>query len=123
MRAAIYDCLTANCRRVTQWYQPYVPTAATPKPYGVLILEQRVPVTRVAAFQDITVFLYGEPGDYTVLDDVVREVKELLHERRLVTADGRTFELVWVMDSKDFYDETLKAIARYVEFTIPGGVI
>lgn len=122
MRQAIYDCLTANCRKIIRWFQPYVPTASTEKPYGVIVIAERTPVTRVGAFQDFTVFLYAEPGDFTVLDEAVQEVKQILHERRLLASDGRLFEIQWVMDGKDYYDDTLRAIARYVEFTIPGGV-
>ncbi len=122
MRKAIYDCLQTNCRKVKAWYQPYVATPATKKPFGVVVFAARTPATRVGTFQDFTVWLYFEPGDYIPLDEAVQEVKQLLHERRLMADDGRLFEIQWTMDGRDFYDDALKAIAKNIEFTIPGGV-
>lgn len=123
MREAIYDCLVANCQKVKAWYQPYVATPATPKPFGVIAFGTRTPVTRVGAFLDFTIWLYFKPGDYIPLDEAVQEVKQLLHERRLMAENGQLFEIVWNQDGRDFYDDTLQAIAKNIEFTIPGGVI
>lgn len=122
MRKAIYDCLATNCQTVTTWRQPYVATPATKKPFGVVVFAARTPVTRVGTFQDVTVWLYFEAGDYIPLDAAIQEVKRLLHERRLMTDEGRPFEIQWTMDGRDFYDDALQAIAKNIEFTIPGGV-
>lgn len=123
MRKAIHDYLTANCRSVQVWKQPYQATADTPKPFGVVVFGSRVrsPVNSRGAFQDVTVWVYAEPGSYLALDEMVAEIKRLLSNRELATGTGRRFVIEWNQDGRDFYDPMLYALGKAIDFTIPLG--
>lgn len=123
MRAAIYRYLTDNCQSVRLWKQPYQAAADTPKPYGVIVFEGhlRSPFNRRGSFQGFTTWVYVEPGSYVPLDEAVSEVKALMRDGILTTRDGRRFLVEWIQDGRDFYDDDLQALTKYVEFRIPIG--
>lgn len=123
MRKAIYQYLTANCRTVTTWKQPRQKTADTAKPFGVIVFGERAPslTNQRGAFQDLRVWVHVELGSYLLLDAAIREVSGLLRDRMLTTEDGRRFILEWDGEGRDFEDENLKALTKYVDFTIPLG--
>lgn len=122
MREAIYNTLSKQSKKITHWLQPYVASPSTPKPFGVIQFQGRIPENVVSTFQDFTVWVYFEDGDFIPIDEAVKEIKQILHRRRLLASDGRLFEVKWTMDGRDFYDDALKAFAMNIEFTIPGGV-
>lgn len=121
MRTAIYQYLSQNMSYVT-WLQPYRAKAETPKPYGVIVLGERTraPNNR-ASFRGLTIWLYVEEGSYLPLDDMVEEVKKLLDKTVLKTKKNNRFMIEWELDSRDWYDDDLKATTRYIEFIIPMG--
>lgn len=125
MRTAIYQHLTKNCKSVTVWYQPYTADGKTPKPYGVISFGERVKnsFNRRSAFQDVRIWIYVDPlnSSYLALDAAVAEVKALLSDQLLTKKDGGRFLIEVVQDGRDFYDDDLKALAKYIDFTIPLG--
>jgi len=123
MRGALYQHLTQNCESVRTWKQPYQADATTPKPYGVVSFQprSRSPFNRRGAFQDLRIWIYVDPGSFLPLDAAVAEVKALLSDRILAKRDGGQFLVEWNQDGRDFYDDDLEALARYIDFTIPLG--
>ncbi len=123
MRATLYKHLTENCKSVRNWLQPHRPVADTPKPYGVLEMGEETPAlsNRKGLFQDVSVWLYFEPASYVPVDEAVAEVKRMLHNVVLTTADGRRFMLEWVQTLRDYYDPDLQAIGKRIDFRIPRG--
>ncbi|HHY47096.1 MAG TPA: hypothetical protein GX506_07350 [Firmicutes bacterium] len=123
MRKALYEYLTANCQSVKTWKQPYQADASTPKPYGVIVFGERPrsPFNRRGAFQDVTIWVYFDPGSYLPVDAAVKEIKGLLAGKMLTTEDGRDFLIEWNQDGRDFYDDALQALAKRIDFTIPLG--
>lgn len=123
MRAALYQHLTQNCQSVPTWKQPYQADATTPKPYGVISFQprSRSSFNRRGAFQDLRIWIYVNPGSFLPLDAAVAEVKALLSDRVLTRKDGGQFLVEWNQDGRDFRDDDLKALAKYVDFTIPLG--
>lgn len=123
MRGALYQHLTQNCESVRTWKQPYQADATTPKPYGVISFQprSRSPFNRRGAFQDLRIWIYVDPGSFLPLDAAVAEVKALLSDRILAKRDGGQFLVEWNQDGRDFYDDDLEALARYIDFTIPLG--
>lgn len=123
MRTALYQYLTQNCKSVPTWKQPYQADAMTPKPYGVISFQQRPrnPFNRRGAFQDLRIWVYVDPGSFLPLDAAIAEVKALLSDQILTKKDGGKFLIEWNQDGRDFYDDDLKALAKYIDFTIPLG--
>lgn len=123
MRTAIYQHLTQNCQSVPAWKQPYQANATTPKPYGVISFQQRSrsPLNRRGAFQDLRIWVYVDPGSFLPLDAAVAEVKALLSDQLLTRKDGGKFLIEGGQIGRDFYDDDLKALAKYIDFTIPLG--
>ncbi|NPV80744.1 MAG: hypothetical protein HPY52_10790 [Firmicutes bacterium] len=128
MRKALYQYLTANCQSVKTWKQPYQADASTPKPYGVILFGERPrsPFNRRGVFQDVTIWVYFQPGSYLLVDAAVAEIKALLSGpngtgKVLTTEDGRDFLIEWNQDGRDFHDDVLQALAKRIDFTIPLG--
>lgn len=125
MRTALYQHLTNRCESITAWYQPYTADGETPKPYGVILFGERPrsPFNRRGAFQDLRIWIYIDPqkSSYLTLDAAVAEVKALLSDQLLTTKTGGRFLTEWNQDGRDFYDDDLKALAKYIDFTIPLG--
>jgi hypothetical protein len=122
MRTAIYQYLSQNMSHV-KWIQPYHATANTPKPYGVIVIGERIraPLNNRASYLGLTIWLYVEEGSYLPLDNLVKELKNLLDKKILKTVNGNSFMVEWEHDGRDWYDDDLKAATKYIEFIIPMG--
>lgn len=119
MRKAIYQYLTANCKTIPRWSQPYMD--APPKPYGVIVLGEQLPAvgnTR-GAYRSLYIWPYVDGESFLVLDDAVKEITKLLSGVTLATDAGNRFSVEWVNEGRDFFDNDLKALTRRVEFRIP----
>ena len=82
LRLALYDVLTEESS-IKNWWQPFLATDRTEKPYGVITFG---PVTRIPSgprFRTrlMHVWVYVEKEDFTVLDDYVEEITGLLTDR------------------------------------------
>lgn len=121
MRAALYQFLTANCQSIQSWHQPYTPTKATPKPYGVIVIGEvmRSPVNRLGSFREIYVWPYFGGSSYVSLDGAVQEIRNLLDGKAFTKADGRMFALEWVNEGRDYRDPDLEALTRRIDFRVP----
>ena len=119
MRKTLYEHLTANST-IPRWFQPYVATKDTEKPYGVIQLGEDLPSMNTSRgfFRDCYFWLYAEPGSFLALDEAALELKKMLAGRVLTTSTG-TFEMLFVRIGRDFYDQELEAAAKRVEFRIP----
>ncbi len=121
MRTALYQHLTANCTTIPTWRQPYTATADTPKPYGVIVIGEvmRSPFNRLGSFRDLYVWPYFGGSSYVPVDAAVTELRALLSDTMLTTAEGNRFAIEFTHEGKDFYDDALKALTRRLEFRIP----
>lgn len=123
MRRSLLLYLKNNCTTVTEWRYPYVATAATPKPYGVLkfLGVLRNPGNRHTTFHRVQVWPYFERNAVMSLDAAVSEIRRLLHGARIPWEDGGGyFTLEWVQTLEDYYDDELQGLTRRIDFEAPG---
>ena len=121
MRAALYQHLTANCSSILSWHQPYTPAAETPKPYGVIVVEDELLslVNSKGSFVGISIWPYFAKGSFVAVDNAVKEIKSLLKGAVLTTSSGNKFEIEYVGMGRDYYDDELKALTKVLEFRTP----
>lgn len=121
MRAAVYQYLVANCTNIPLWLQPYVADADTPKPYGVIAFgdELRNPVNSLGAFRTLYIWMYMPLGSFVPVDNAAGEIKSLLSDRILTTGAGNRFQIEWIQTGRDFKDDELNALGKWIEFRVP----
>jgi hypothetical protein len=120
LRLALYDVLTEESS-IKNWWQPFLATDRTEKPYGVITFG---PVTRVPSgprFRSrlMHVWVYVEKEDFTVLDDYVEEITGLLTDRIVQVDSGNHYLLEWEHEGQDFIDPELNALTRRLDFRVP----
>jgi hypothetical protein len=122
MRAAIYQYLSTNCALIETWLPPFKATAATPKPYGVIVLGEEIPSVdnRLGLFLSLTIWPYfAESASPVQVDAAVKQIRNLLNGAKLTTSAGARFEIEGGVAGPDFYDDELKALTKRMSFRIP----
>jgi hypothetical protein len=74
----------------------------------------------------VDVYAYGEPGDFTVVEKVLQEVKSALHNASGFYTDPDTSLKTWLASaryqgsSSDLYDDVYRANCRYGTYRLVG---
>lgn len=120
LRLALYDVLTEESS-IKNWWQPFLATDRTEKPYGVITFGPVIRVPSGPRFRSrlMHVWIYVEKEDFTVLDDYVEEITELLTDRIVQVDSGNHYLLEWEHEGQDFFDPELNALTRRLDFRIP----
>ena len=66
--------------------------------------------------QFFQVFIHDVPGDYTLIDDLVKELIKLLHQSTGEEGKYQIIRVQFLEASADLDDDTLGTIMRYVRF-------
>lgn len=126
MRAALYQYLTTHCQAVKVWQQPYTATKDTPKPYGVIVIGERIRSldNSRGSFRELYVWPYFGGSSFVPLDGAVREITRLLDGVTLITAatppaTGKRFTVEWADEGRDYRDPDLEALTRRITFRVP----
>lgn len=122
MRKALHDFLTEHCQLITAWYPPHSASVDTPKPYGVIVLDDELPAVNSnrGAYQLVQVWPYIDAEtSWLDMDDVVDEIKKVFKGRVLQTESGRRFTVEYMRTGRDFHDTELEAWTRPMDFRIP----
>jgi len=120
LRLAIYDVLTEESS-IKDWWQPFLATDRTEKPYGVITFGPiaRVPSGPRFRTRLMHVWIYVEKEDFTVLDDYLEEITGLLTDRIVQVDNGNHYLLEWEHEGQDYIDPELDALTRRLDFRIP----
>jgi len=120
LRLALYDVLTEESS-IKNWWQPFLATDRTEKPYGVITFGPVIRVPSGPRFRSrlMHVWIYVEKEDFTVLDDYVEEITELLTDRIVQVDSGNHYLLEWEHEGQDFFDPELNALTRRLDFRVP----
>jgi len=123
-RQAIYNRLIAECPSLTGGvHQPFLATADTSKPYGVIKMGPETPENRSGMKLDVQIFIYSEKSSFLTMDSLVEEVITALHDVEFETADSppELMRLLWKFTTPDFDDEERRAVQRRIDFEFAGG--
>lgn len=121
MRTAIYDKLN-TITDLENVYQPFCAPEGASTPYAVIKMEGDDPAVdnRSGSIYSFSVILYDSPDSYLDLDDLVLDVREVLHGVALTTDDGDVFTPEYIRTIPDFYDDQKNLISKIVEFDFAG---
>ena len=95
-------------------------------PYLVTKFGERTPgANRTSFVQEVELWSYDDPHDYTRTEKGLDALFALLHQRGggSVAVDGVTTHLIqaeWLSTSRDFTDDVLRASAKYATYRLVG---
>lgn len=84
-------------------------------PYLVYRMSVATPRTVPARNQILQVWGHDLPGDYTVIDNLLEAVEQLLKSK---DNEGAFYEASWLDTSDDLFDEIAHTIFRYARFQL-----
>lgn len=90
------------------------------RPFIVIRWEDRTRVFGTRGFDQVTVWVHDEPGDYTRIDRMLERIKAVLQSAIHVQgSDNRILTQVdWVGDSGDLYDDGWATITKNAGFRV-----
>jgi hypothetical protein len=139
LRRVVYGLLTAHAPLVVLVGSRIFDSGALGTPTGKQIPAKPFVVTNYGEDQGaprrdgtvedriVDVYAYGEPGDYTVVEQVLREVKLALQDKAGVYVNPEnSSDKTWLNvarytgSSRDLFDDVYRANCRYNSFRLVG---
>lgn len=139
LRHVVFGLLTAHAPLVTIVGNRIFDAGALGTPTGKQIPQKPFLVTnygenRAAPREDgtvedreLNVYAYGEPGDYTVVESVLREVLRALHDKSgMYVNPENSSDKTWLTLARfvgggpDLYDDVYRANCRYGVYRVIG---
>ncbi len=122
VRTAVKDYLTTNCPLFTGgFFQPYIPTSTTPKPFGVIKVSTDEGA-RQGGTRMVQVMCHAERDDFDTLDALVKSVVDALDKVHVScgTSGAKTYYVKphWTGTSGDWADDDRESIVRTAEFEV-----
>ena len=121
------EAITIQLKTITEFsnrvYQAFSAPANSDTPYCTYKLTEDEPSldNKCGSFQGLQVFIYVTPATFSLLDDLVTQVREALDEVMLTTTDSppRYFTLEYLRTQMDVRDPDNGLFSKRVDFTIP----